>query len=225
MKRMNCVLLGCCVAAVDLWLLLSRPAPVPRAELGLSATEKISIAAPEAPAKRRVAALASSQIAGEPAALPAQPGASSRVMRPRFAERPEGEWQGMLVNLNASPPCTSSAVCSMARACIDSRCTACAADSDCSSGEACVLDHCVPSENVTCRDRQDCASDSLCMLSGYSSEPRGNGEMRTLCSDPHSGAVKHANTRIVPRVMAEETGTRAAPYAELIENARRFAPR
>jgi hypothetical protein len=42
-------------------------------------------------------------------------------------------------------------------------------------------------ELARCRRRSDCSGDALCILSGYSADPRGNGEMRAECLRPVGG--------------------------------------
>lgn len=123
-----------------------------------------------------------------PATAPAETEVDRALGPPRWHARPEGEWDGMLVNLNVTPPCESPAGCGMARACKNGKCMPCEVDVDCASGESCVLDHCVKSANVSCRRRADCASGSVCILSGYSSGIRGNENMRAFCLAILSGA-------------------------------------
>jgi hypothetical protein len=225
MQKKQLWLFGCAVAAVDLWLLFSQPAPIPRASLGLS---EAALAEPAAAAvERRVATSKAPQqaFAGAAASGPAASPRDStppRLLPPRFAARPDGEWKGMLVNLNAAPPCETSAGCGLARACKDSRCVACSSDMDCATGEACVLDHCVRSEQVSCRERQDCGPDSVCMLSGYSTDLRGNRDMQTLCSDRSSGADRSAAR--TPVAVHPRGAPGPAPYADLFESARRALP-
>jgi hypothetical protein len=107
---------------------------------------------------------------------------------PKWHARPDGEWQGMLVNLNVQPPCDGPGLCGMARACKNGRCGPCEFDAECAPGESCVLDHCVLSANVRCRRRADCEPRSSCVLSGYSGGVRGNQDMRAYCVAPESGA-------------------------------------
>lgn len=47
---------------------------------------------------------------------------------PRWHPRPPGEWDGMRVNLNLTPPCEASALCGLARACKGGKCMPCEAD-------------------------------------------------------------------------------------------------
>lgn len=103
-------------------------------------------------------------------------------------QRPPGEWTGMLVDLSVTPPCLDGAFCGLARACIDSSCTACTSDSSCLENEGCVLDHCVRLERIMCRSRGDCLKDEACILSGYSPDPRGNREMSALCISLFGGS-------------------------------------
>ncbi|MFE8604389.1 hypothetical protein [Archangium violaceum] len=109
------------------------------------------------------------------------------------------EWQGMQVDLSVRAMCGEANHCGLAASCMEGRCGPCGTDSDCSASEACVLDHCVPRENVACRTRHDCAGGQLCALSGYSSDPRGNGEMRAYCLDSSGGMPRPAEpTRAAP---------------------------
>jgi hypothetical protein len=62
-------------------------------------------------------------------------------------------------------------------------------------GESCVLDHCIRSELADCRTRRDCRNDELCVLSGYSSDPRGNARMRAECLAPAGGREEAINER------------------------------
>jgi hypothetical protein len=105
---------------------------------------------------------------------------------PRYHPREPSEWQGMLVNTSAQAQCDTSARCGLAMACLRETCGPCVADSECSSGEVCVLDHCVLRERAECKSRRECPGDALCTLSGYSSDPRGNRELVAQCT-PTSG--------------------------------------
>jgi hypothetical protein len=109
---------------------------------------------------------------------------------PSYKARPQGEWQGMLVDLAVQPPCLDSSPCGLARACIQGVCTACSVDSDCAAGESCVLDHCVKNERVQCRSTKDCSDEGTCILSGYSSDPRGNSDMSSRCIARLGGSNK-----------------------------------
>ncbi|AKI99242.1 hypothetical protein ATI61_106617 [Archangium gephyra] len=102
------------------------------------------------------------------------------------------EWQGMQVDLSVRAMCGEANHCGLAASCTEGRCGPCGTDSDCSTNEACVLDHCVPRENVACRTRHDCPGGQLCALSGYSSDPRGNAEMRAYCLDSSGGTPRPA---------------------------------
>ncbi|MCC7071690.1 MAG: hypothetical protein IT383_10220 [Deltaproteobacteria bacterium] len=100
--------------------------------------------------------------------------------QPRQVERAPSEWQGMLTD--GDPwPCESTAVCGLARACIDGYCVGCRDDEECVAGEVCVLEHCVKGELARCRSARDCARRELCVMSGYSSGPRANEELRSTC--------------------------------------------
>jgi hypothetical protein len=98
----------------------------------------------------------------------------------------------MQVDLSVRALCGEANHCGLAAACTEGRCGPCGTDSDCSANEACVLDHCVPRENVACRTRHDCPGEQLCALSGYSSDPRGNAEMRAYCLDSSGGTHRPA---------------------------------
>jgi hypothetical protein len=106
---------------------------------------------------------------------------------PLYHERPAGEWQGMPVNVTEQPACETAATCGLAMACNAGRCGPCSSDSACNVGETCVLDHCVRRELASCHARRDCAADEMCVLSGYSPDPRGNGEMKATCLAPRGG--------------------------------------
>ena len=123
---------------------------------------------------------------------------------PRFESRPQApaanvgwsrhpraasEWQGMQVNTRFQAICDGKASCGLAAACLDQRCQACTDDWQCAEGEACALDHCVPAANVRCRAAADCRTGELCVLSGYSSDPRGNRDMRAFCRSDVGGIV------------------------------------
>jgi hypothetical protein len=106
----------------------------------------------------------------------------------RYHPRPEGEWQGMLVDLAIQPPCERSEQCGMARACVGGRCAPCTSDSDCAAAEVCVLDHCVLRIQANCRVRKDCRDeDAMCVLSGYTAAPRGNEKTRADCISSRGG--------------------------------------
>ncbi len=120
----------------------------------------------------------------------ARRGPAGELPAPAYHARDPDEWQGMLVNVAMQAECTTSAGCGLAMACIDQRCGPCTADSQCADGEECVLDHCVAAPQVACRTRRDCAGegdDALCVLSGYASDPRGNGGMTASCQLPSGG--------------------------------------
>ncbi len=122
---------------------------------------------------------------------------------PSYHPRPEGEWDGMLVDTSIQPYCAGAASCGLGRACIENRCTVCSRDSDCARGEACVLDHCVEQAKVTCRSREDCRGDELCVLSGYSADPRGNRDMEATCMEPRGGEEPDPSLVFDPDEIAE----------------------
>jgi hypothetical protein len=120
---------------------------------------------------------------------------SSQFDRPRnilpppvLHTRPESEWQGMLVDLSLQAICEETDRCGLAMSCRENLCGPCSYDEDCGRGESCVLDHCVRSPNVSCRVSQDCGGDSLCVLSGYSTDARGNEDMSSYCQSGDGGA-------------------------------------
>lgn len=105
---------------------------------------------------------------------------------PRPHPRAEGEWQGMLVDMSMRQTCDVSQRCGLGLSCrSDGLCGPCEIDSDCASGEACVLDHCLPADNVECTAAADCirlGPEAVCALSGLTGgEPRGNSKMRAYC--------------------------------------------
>lgn len=118
---------------------------------------------------------------------------------PHYAPRPADEWQGMLINLNITPPCNSSAECGLARACINSKCMPCERDEQCANDEACVLQHCISVDRVECRHTAECGAGSKCILSGYSREPRGNEGTRSYCNSDISGAARVMRPEPLPK--------------------------
>lgn len=57
----------------------------------------------------------------------------------------------------------------------------CEGDAACASGELCTLGRCLPSANIGCRFDFRCAANEACVLSGFSSEGRGNAATRSFC--------------------------------------------
>lgn len=105
-----------------------------------------------------------------------------------YHPRDTSEWQGMRVNMSMRAFCRGAKSCGLAAACLDGQCGPCTSDGQCGDGERCVLDHCVLASNVHCRSHRDCSADgALCVLSGYSSDPRGNADMRADCLVPRGG--------------------------------------
>jgi hypothetical protein len=96
--------------------------------------------------------------------------------------RDPAEWQGMLVNRTTSVSCAGTGFCQLALACVNERCGPCTEDSHCQSGEICAVDHCLLAEFVDCSSRLDCPDGEVCVLSDYSDDSRGNGDMRSWCS-------------------------------------------
>jgi hypothetical protein len=187
------------VSVVGFLLLRPRqPKPIARASLELAAAVKRAPGAARMP----VEGLAEPSGAGI-----LQPAATATVIDmkanpfgpPRYAPRPRDEWQGMLINVNITPPCNASAECGLARACIDEKCMPCERDEHCADGEACVLQHCIAMELVECRRTAECGKGSKCILSGYSRDPRGNEGTRSYCNSNFSGAASMVPPEPLPR--------------------------
>jgi hypothetical protein len=165
------------------------------------------------------------RVGGHEASLPIQTHAvqqdrgliANPFVPPRWAPRAPDEWQGMLVDLNVTPPCNTMDGCGLARACIDNKCMPCDIDAQCASGKACVLQHCVSRELVGCRHASECGEHSKCVLSGYSSESRGSEGMSSSCVSNFSGA-----STLPPRARMDERHGAAPPRrnAALAEAAR-----
>jgi hypothetical protein len=176
---------GVLAVALGLFVVFTRaPKPVPRSSIAWS-----SRGAGQAPVnERRSAATSSGRVKnGSDTSANASMSADPFGVR-RWSPRPADECQGMRVNLNISPFCTTSSHCGLGRACIDSKCVACGRDEDCATGEVCVLDHCLQKDLVACRRAADCDPHSKCVLSGYSNQPRGNEGTRAACVSSLSGA-------------------------------------
>jgi hypothetical protein len=135
-----------------------------------------------------------------------------RPLAPRFNARPQGEWDGMLVDLNNRPSCSKSENCGLGQACKAGRCMPCASDNECAQGEACVLDHCMPREHVSCRARSDCDASSQCILNGYSLGVRGNAEMKSMCVSRLGGASN--SPRVARQVPVDDRPLRDAKLFE-----------
>jgi len=100
--------------------------------------------------------------------------------KPVYHPRDPNEWDGMPVLLDG-PPCEQTEYCGLALACIDQKCSACTADSDCAPGEGCVVEHCLKTELIGCHSYRDC-SPALCILSGFTGgTARGNEDMTSYC--------------------------------------------
>lgn len=201
------------VLAVSIWHLAQSRKPVPRAALSLAEVEK-----PRSLAQLLARSFGASDTEDEQATAeaPQLPEAPATVRN--WHPRDPAEWQGMLVDLDAVPPCDTSAACGLARACKAGKCLACERDGDCATGEACVLDHCVAKELATCRKTADCKAGSTCVLSGYSGEPRGNEGMKSGCVDPGSGGERGPE----PVEVAADTRT-VLPDDDLLNSARAAA--
>jgi hypothetical protein len=145
---------------------------------------------------------------------------------PDHKRRPDGEWDGMLVDLTSLQAyCERPDGCGAAMACVSGACRPCERDAECARGEACVLDHCVVAERASCRSRRDCASGELCVLSGYGDGVRGNEGMRAYCARPEGPSERALRPdREAP---VDEERRAAAPRTvgveALIEEARRVA--
>jgi hypothetical protein len=211
-RRRGLILVLVVLAAAALWWKARSHAPtsIPRSQLGLAARQPRDASRPVVP--RLAPSLPSSP--SEPVLASGGLRASERHWHPRDPQ----EWQGMLINTDASPPCESSAGCGLGRACKQGKCEACAQDNDCAMGEACVLDHCVVGALAACQGRADCAAGQLCVLSGYSNQARGNEGMRAYCLDPDSG------TSSVPAAAEPTPDPRTRlPDDDLLDRAREAA--
>ena len=173
----------------------------------------------DAPASKAARVVPSAQPAVQREEAPPTPG-RGELPPPSFRPRPEGEWQGMLVDESLQAVCGDEGVCGQAMACVSGRCGACQSDGDCEGGEACVLDHCVKSERVACRGRSDCRdADSLCILTGLSPGVRGNESMSAVCSKSEGGVSETPDTAlaVAPPAVKEPT---PVPLTKLLERAR-----
>jgi hypothetical protein len=140
---------------------------------------------------------------------------------PTYFPRDKDEWQGMLVSATLRPYCESSELCGLAGACLENLCGPCRADAQCASGEVCVLDHCLLAANVTCRSRRDCSDGAPCVLSGFSPDPRGNGQMKSWCNASRGGVPWK-----MPDLPIVKTGPAPPPpvdTTELVDSVRRIA--
>ena len=61
----------------------------------------------------------------------------------------------------------------------------------------------VTGAKVACKSRLDCSGDELCMLSGYSDDARGNGDMEATCRAPHGGEEPDPSLVFDPDEIAE----------------------
>jgi hypothetical protein len=140
---------------------------------------------------------------------------------PTYVPRDRSEWQGMLVNDTFRPPCDRSERCGLARACVKNLCVACRMDSECGAGEACVLDHCLLAANVHCRSRRECSGEeAFCILSGFSSDPRGNGHMTADCLNARGGTAQRED---VPLAKGLPAPPPPVDTSELLDSVRRMA--
>jgi hypothetical protein len=104
-----------------------------------------------------------------------------QVPPPEYHPRDPMEWDGMPVPLQG-PSCETSEYCGLALACVEQMCGACAGDRDCAAGEACVVEHCLRAELITCHSYRDCEPNQVCILSGITGgTARGNEDMRSYC--------------------------------------------
>jgi hypothetical protein len=116
----------------------------------------------------------------------------------RFHVRAAEEWQGMLIDVAFTPPCYEG-FCQNALACIANQCGPCESDSQCLTGEACVLDHCILAEHVACRHARECSPRETCMLTGLSEDLRGNADLKSVCS----GAIEVPDQASMPSLPPE----------------------
>ena len=157
----------------------------------------------------------------DPPLIPARPpGTPDPFGVPNWSPRPPEEWQGMLVNLNITPPCESSALCGLGRACVAGKCMPCEDDTHCSPGEVCVLDHCLHKEQVACRRAAECGARSKCVLSGYSNTARGTEDTRAYCVSELSGAEYGPTAPASPPLVDTRT---SLPGDDLLKAAREAA--
>ena len=107
--------------------------------------------------------------------------------------RPDGEWQGMPVDMAARPQCATTRDCSESLACWDDgRCGPCRSDSECAAGESCVLDHCVAQAAPDCRSSADCGDDEVCMLTRASRSQVRHGPALVASCHSQRGGVDDA---------------------------------
>jgi hypothetical protein len=140
---------------------------------------------------------------------------------PQYKERPAGEWDGMLVDMTVQPECVDEMPCGLARACVNGKCAPCETDSDCRQGEGCVLDHCLISKMIQCRSSKQCATNATCILSGYSGDVRGNGEMISKCVAPTDSFGNKPPARPAPPFGTPESeSSRNKGFADEIRRAR-----
>ena len=94
-------------------------------------------------------------------------------------------------------PCASASDCPQGLGCNDGVCGGCSdncsypngqpeaavceGDVACSGAELCVQGRCILRDNIECRFFTQCAEDQSCVLSGTSSEGRGNEATRSYC--------------------------------------------
>lgn len=131
-----------------------------------------------------------------------------------FFFRDPAEWQGMRINMDRLASCGESGICGMALACVGGKCVPCTSDDECESGEVCSLDHCVLESQADCRSFKDCDA-GLCLLTGYSSDPRGNIGMKAYCSTDKGGFVQDPESE--PRPIIEEAPERTMSIRRLQE--------
>lgn len=139
---------------------------------------------------------------------------SSQIETPRGKD----EWPGLRIKPeDPKPPCIESSRCGLARACLNGKCIGCSLDHDCAESEVCVLQHCVLEENTKCTSRSQCGKDEYCVLSGYSSDARGNENMLAFCQSLDGGLPDSS-----PRTF-QVPGERQEPpvkYEDLLERVR-----
>lgn len=137
---------------------------------------------------------------------------------PAYSARDANEWQGMRIDMSNPQICRETRHCGLALACTAGACGPCRADAGCMAGEACVLEHCVRNENADCRRRADCEGDALCVLTGYSTGPRGNEDMRSMCLAPTGGVDEDEANRPPVDVVPSAPMPVPVPPQELLDS-------
>lgn len=121
------------------------------------------------------------------------------------------EWQGMRVVPGTLPWCDRPDGCGLALACVDGRCAPCEEDDECAAGEVCAVQHCVRQQLANCTTVRECGPRELCVLSGYSSDARGNLEMTAECLDITGGRRQTEELFKTERDLVRRTMVRSSP--------------